>query len=247
MRLTFVGHSTVLIELDGVRILTDPLLRKRFVHVSRRVPPVDPALVADIDVVLVSHVHHDHLDRPSLRMVAKDATVLVPRGARRFVPRFAGRAEEIAEGEQRSVRGITIQATHADHRPGRIRHRGPVPVGYSIAGTSRVYFAGDTDLFPGMRDLRGELDVALLPISGWGTYLGSGHLDPARAAEALTLLEPRVAIPIHWGTFRSIRLRRRASRPLTEPGEMFAREAAVRAPDVDVRILAPGASTIVAD
>src|SRR2546426_456790 len=85
MRLTFVGHSTVLIELDGMRILTDPLLRERFVHVRRRVPPVDPALVADVDVVVVSHVHHDHLDRPSLRKVARNATVLVPRGARRLV------------------------------------------------------------------------------------------------------------------------------------------------------------------
>jgi L-ascorbate metabolism protein UlaG (beta-lactamase superfamily) len=247
MRLTFVGHSTVLIELDGVRILTDPLLRDRFVHARRRVPPVDPALVTDVDVVVVSHVHHDHLDRPSLRKVARNATVVVPRGARRLVPRSVGRVEEIAEGETLSVRGLAIEATHADHRPGRILHRGPAPVGFSIAGTSRVYFAGDTDLFPGMREMRGGLDVALLPIAGWSTNMGSGHLDPARAAEALALLEPRVAIPIHWGTFRAMKLRDRPSQPLNEPAELFIREAAERAPDVDVRVLAPGGSTIVAD
>jgi L-ascorbate metabolism protein UlaG (beta-lactamase superfamily) len=97
-----------------------------------------------------------------------------------------------------------------------------------------------------MRDLRG-LDVALLPISGWGSHLGPGHLDPTRAAEALTLMEPRVAIPIHWGTFRSMRLRRRLPRLLTEPADEFAREAAKRAPCVDVRILEPGGSTIVTD
>jgi L-ascorbate metabolism protein UlaG (beta-lactamase superfamily) len=247
MRLTFVGHSTVLIELDGVRILTDPLLRERFVHVRRRVPPVDPALVTDVDVVVVSHVHHDHLDRPSLRKVARNATVVVPRGARRLVPRSAGRVVEIAEGEALSMRGLAIEATHADHRAGRILHRGPVPVGFSIAGTSRVYFAGDTDLFPGMREMRGGLDVALLPIAGWSTKMGSGHLDPARAAEALTLLEPRVAIPIHWGTFQAIKLRDRPSQLLNEPAELFIREAAKRAPDVDVRVLPPGGSTIVTD
>ncbi len=247
MRLTFVGHSTVLIELDGARILTDPLLRDRFVHIRRRVPTVDHALLSDIDVVLISHVHHDHLDRPSLRKVGKNATVLVPGGARRLVPRSVRPVEEIAEGQKVSVRGLAIEATHADHRPGRVRHRGPAAIGFSIAGTQRVYFAGDTGLFPGMRELRRGLDVALLPISGWGTHIGSGHLDPARAAEALTLLEPRVAIPIHWGTYRSMRLGRRRSRPLEEPAEMFVREAAERAPDVDVRVLAPGRSTIVSD
>src|SRR5213592_3357205 len=67
MRLTYVGHSTVLIELEGMRILTDPLLRGRFLHVERRAPPVDRASVKDVDLVLLSHAHHDHLDRPSLR------------------------------------------------------------------------------------------------------------------------------------------------------------------------------------
>jgi L-ascorbate metabolism protein UlaG (beta-lactamase superfamily) len=154
--------------------------------------------------------------------------------------------KEVVEGEQLSVGGIDVHVTHADHRPGRIRHRGPAATGFSITGTRRLYFAGDTDLFPGMRDLRG-LDVALLPISGWGSHLGPGHLDPTRAAEALTLMEPRVAIPIHWGTFRSMGLRRRLPRLLTEPADEFAREAAKRAPCVDVRILEPGGSTIVTD
>ncbi len=250
MRLTFVGHSTVLIELDGVRILTDPLLRDRFVHVRRRVPSVDPAMVANVDVVLVSHAHPDHLDRPSLGQVARGSTaVVVPRGAARFVPRPVRRSvEEVVEGDRLTVGGIDIRITRANHRPGRLRHRGPAAIGFSIEGTKRLYFAGDTDLFPGMRDLRGDLDVALLPISGWGAHLGHGHLDPARAAEALRMLEPRVAVPIHWGTFRSMRLRRRRrSRPLPDPAEEFAREAAERAPGVDVRILEPGRSTILPD
>ena len=229
-----------------MRILTDPLLRGRFVHVRRRVPPVDRDATRDIDVVLVSHSHHDHLDRSSLRRVAGGATVLIPRGARRLVPaRRADRLEEVVAGDRLALGPIEVEVTHAEHRPGRILHRGPAAVGFSIAGTRRLYFAGDTDLFPGMRDLREGLDVALLPISGWGTRLGAGHLDPVRAARALTLLEPKVAIPIHWGTFLSMRLRRPPPDALTGPAERFAREAAAIAPGVDVRVLAPGEATVI--
>jgi L-ascorbate metabolism protein UlaG (beta-lactamase superfamily) len=248
VRITFVGHSTVLIELDGTRVLTDPLLRERFIHVKRRVPPVDPAVASDIDVVLVSHAHHDHLDKPSLRKAGRNATVVVPRGARRHVPRFGiGAVEEIVEGEKLTLSGLEIEATHADHRAGRILYRGSAAIGFTVTGTKRVYFAGDTGIFPGMRDLREGLDVALIPISGWGTHLGSGHLDPASAAEALTLLAPRVVIPIHWGTYRSVNLRRSGPRLLADPSRAFARAAEERAPNVDVRVLEPGQSTIVAD
>jgi L-ascorbate metabolism protein UlaG (beta-lactamase superfamily) len=246
MRLTFAGHSTVLIELDGMRILTDPIFRRRFVHVVRRTPPPDSAHLEDVDLVLISHVHHDHLDRPSLRKLDGDPTVVVPRGAGRFLPRLKkGRVEEVVEGQSLSLGGIEIEATHADHRPGRIRHRGPAAIGFTVTGSKRAYFAGDTDLFPGMRELgAGGIDVALLPVWGWGTKLGSGHLDPRRAAEALELLRPRVAIPIHWGTFH-VGLRRPRHGPLTEPSRAFAREAARRAPDVQVRILTPGEATVV--
>jgi L-ascorbate metabolism protein UlaG (beta-lactamase superfamily) len=140
MRLTFVGHSTILIELDGVRVITDPQVRGRFLHVERRAPPVDLATLGDIDVALISHVHHDHLDRRSLKRVASNATVVVPRGARRLLPRSGiGPVEETVEGNKLTVGSLTIEATHAEHRPGRIRHRGPAAVGYSIEGTKRVY------------------------------------------------------------------------------------------------------------
>ena len=246
MRLTFAGHSTVLIELDGLRIVTDPLLRRRFVHVRRRVPPVDPTGYADVDAVLISHIHHDHLDPPSLRMLGRIGTLVLPRGARRLLRRVEpGRVEEVVEGDSVSVAGLEVRATHADHRPGRVLHRGPASMGFVITGTKRLYFAGDTDLFPGMQDLAGGLDVAFLPIAGWGAKLGSGHLDPARAAEALKLLEPRVAIPIHWGTFYVMGPRRPRPEALAAPALAFAREAKRRAPDVDVRVLAPGKSTVV--
>jgi L-ascorbate metabolism protein UlaG (beta-lactamase superfamily) len=119
-------------------------------------------------------------------------------------------------------------------------------IGFEIAGTQRAYFAGDTDVFPAMGELRGGLDVALLPVAGWGPRLGPGHLDPQRAAEALTLMEPRVAVPIHWGTLYRIGLRRSHRKLLDEAPQAFARAAGRLAPSVDVRILRPGEATVVA-
>jgi L-ascorbate metabolism protein UlaG (beta-lactamase superfamily) len=99
----------------------------------------------------------------------------------------------------------------------------------------RLYFAGDTALFTGMRDLT-PVDVALLPVAGWGPRLGPGHLDPAGATEALGLLRPKVAVPIHWGTFRRLF----AEQPDDRPAREFARLAGEVAPDVDVRVLSIG-------
>jgi L-ascorbate metabolism protein UlaG (beta-lactamase superfamily) len=244
LRVTFAGHSTVLIELDRVRVLTDPVLRRRFLHIERRVPSVDVGLVAGVDVVLVSHAHHDHLDRPSLRKLGS-ATIVVPAGAAQHVP-GRRRVIEVMPGDALSFGALEIKATYADHRPGRLRHRGSPALGYTIAGTQRAYFAGDTDVFPGMRDLGAAgLDLALLPVWGWGTQIGAGHLDPRRAAEALALLEPRVAVPVHWGTFYPLGLRRFRPHLMTEPPRAFAREAARRAPGVEVRVLEPGAATTI--
>jgi L-ascorbate metabolism protein UlaG (beta-lactamase superfamily) len=102
-----------------------------------------------------------------------------------------------------------------------------------------VYFAGDTDLFDGMTEIASDLDVALLPIAGWGPRVPAGHLDPARAAEAAARLRPRVVIPIHWGTYRRFDLRSDAA-SVQEPATAFAQSVAELAPDVAVTVLAPG-------
>jgi L-ascorbate metabolism protein UlaG (beta-lactamase superfamily) len=109
-------------------------------------------------------------------------------------------------------------------------------LGYVVEAASRVYFAGDTDVYDSMATLA-PLDVALLPVWGWGPRVGEGHLNPRTAAEALRLLRPRVAVPIHWGTFRPVYLR---GRPPADAPREFARHAADLAPEVEVRILQPG-------
>ena len=146
---------------------------------------------------------------------------------------------EVEAGDEVPVGAVVVRATHADH-PGRAAPgRTALTVGFAVLGSRRVFFAGDTDLFPEMDGLVDDLDVALLPIWGWGPTMGPGHLDPERAAEALTLLRPKTAVPIHWGTLRPFYKSAKA-RYLREPPEAFAAAAARLAPEVTIRVLAPG-------
>jgi L-ascorbate metabolism protein UlaG (beta-lactamase superfamily) len=135
---------------------------------------------------------------------------------------------------------LVVQATPAAHG-GRRSPLGPAaaPIGFVIRGSRSVYFAGDTDLFPEMGTLAGSIDVALLPVSGWGPTLGPGHLDPERAAAATALIEPRLAVPIHWGTFALAWLARRADDP-ARPARSFAAQVATQAPRSATRVLQPG-------
>ena len=187
-RATWIGHGTVLVELDGVRLLTDPLVRDRVAHLRRRVPPPPADALRDIGAVLLTHLHRDHLDLPSLRQVGRRVPLVVPRGGGRLLLRRGFDAvREIAPGEEIAFGALTVRATEARHHGGRgvVGARGPA-LGYVIAGSRRIYHAGDTDLFDGMRAIGTTgLDLALVPIWGWASRLGPGHLDPLRAAQAL--------------------------------------------------------------
>lgn len=245
MRITWVGHSTVLIELDGRRVLTDPVLRTRVAHLRREAPLARDDVADELDAVLVSHMHHDHFDPPSLRQIDRRTRLIVPPGAGKACAKLGfGRVTELGVGDSTSLGAITVTGTYAAHRAGRLFARGSEAIGYLLGGSERLYFAGDTDIFSEMRDLRG-LDVALLPVGGWGPKLGPGHLDARRAAESLTLLEPRVAVPIHWGTLYRMGMARSRRALLGDPPHAFAREAAKVAPAVEVRILRPGETTTV--
>ena len=247
VRLTFLGHSTVLIEVDSLRILTDPVLGSGVGPVRRHTAPIPPELFRDLDAVFISHGHHDHLDLASLRRIPGQPTVLVPRGFGRLVAGSApGPVEEVVPGEHLVIDRVAFDVVHAEH-DGRRRPFGPQgpALGCVVRGSRTVYFPGDTDLFPGMDELAGA-DVALLPVWGWGPNLGRGHLDPDRAAEAAARLRPGLAVPIHWGTLYPVGLRRVHSRPFDDPGGRFEAAAARVAPEVPVRVLAPGESTPVA-
>jgi L-ascorbate metabolism protein UlaG (beta-lactamase superfamily) len=234
-RVTYLGHATTLVELDGVRLLTDPVLRRRVLHL-RRSGPAPP--VEHVDAILISHGHQDHLDLPSLRRFPAETPIVVPRGLGRAVRGFSD-VREVDEGDEVAVGAVTVRATHADHGGRALPGRSTAAVGYALLGSGRVFFAGDTGLFDAMDGLFPDLDVALLPIWGWGPTIGPGHLDPRGAAEALTLLRPRLAVPIHWGTLRPLYRSPRAEF-LRAPADEFVAAARELAPDVDVRVLAPG-------
>lgn len=244
-RVTWAGHATALIELGGVRLLTDPVFSRHVAHLRRRAPLPGPEITTGLDAILISHLHPDHADRRSLRRLDPAVPVLCPPRGAGFL-RGLGFADvrELAPGDREAVAGVEVVATEADHRGGRhpLSSNDADAVGYLIDRPRRVYFAGDTDLFEGMRELR-PIDLALLPISGWGTGLGTGHLSPERAARAASMMEAQIAVPIHWGTYTRIALkRRRREALLCEPPRRFVEIAAKVATDVQVRVLRPGAS-----
>ncbi len=245
-QITYIGHATLLLEIDGVRLITDPLLRNRVFHLKRRSAAVDESLYQDIDAVLISHLHWDHLDIASLRLLGRESYLIVPAGAAGLLhKRGFKNIQEMSAWDTAQLGALTVEATYAEHHGSTLPFGSSAGcLGFLIRGSQTIYFPGDTDLFPGMADLVEGLDLALLPVWGWGPNLGDGHMNPQRAAEALRLLRPRIAIPIHWGTFYPRWLGWLRSYRMVEPPRLFLKEAAKRAPQVEVQILTPGSSLI---
>lgn len=241
---TWIGHSTMLLEVNGIRVITDPLLTRRVAHLRRRRPLPDPT-AAEVDLVLISHAHMDHLHIPSLRRLSPAARFIAPVGLAPLL-RAAGLHDitEVVGGDSIAHESLTIEVVYAEHKCGRGPHSRvkAAPIGYVIdTGLRRFYFAGDTGLFPDMANLR-DIDVALLPIWGWGPSVGWGHLDPAGAAEASQLIQPGLVVPMHWGTYSPEDGRRGIPSRFDEPLVRF--EAELRAVGAHDRLhmLEPGGS-----
>ena len=229
--------------MDGRRLLTDPVLAQRVAHLRRHSSPVGD--IGHVDAVLVSHAHRDHLDIRSLRRVGMRTRIVAPAGVGGLLRRKGFEAvDELREGDSTEVGPLALTALHADHPTKRIPLGRESPtLGFRVQGSAGVVFFGDTDVFDGMAALGPPPDVALLPVWGWGPTIGPGHLDPAGAARAVELLRPRVAVPIHWGSFAPAHLARGRAGFLDSPGPEFAAQVARLAPEVEVRLLAPGDAT----
>ena len=243
--LRFLGHSTILVGLDGLRILTDPVLRG--IGPLQRHGYLDEAPIGSIDVVVISHAHHDHLDLPTLRTLADTPLIVTPLGTgpmlrraglRRIVEVRPGDVVDLGSG----VLAETVPALHEGFR----RPFGPraPALGFVIAGSSRLYFAGDTDIFPAMADFT-DIDAALLPVWGWGPNIGPGHLDPARAATAAGMVGARVSVPIHWGSLFPVGMHRVWPDRLVRPPLDFAEHVALQGINTEARVLQPGEATII--
>jgi L-ascorbate metabolism protein UlaG (beta-lactamase superfamily) len=244
-RIRFFGHSTVLAEIDGVRLLFDPLLRNRILFLAWRGAPIGSAELGPLDAILISHQHSDHLDVPSLRKLDAETPVITGPGSGRLVRKASFEdVRELQVGDRLPVGAVEVEAVYAEHKGQRWPWtKGADAIGFVVHGSRSIYFAGDTDHFDDLGRIGEGLDVALIPVWGWGTSVGVGHLDPRSAAQALRVLQPRLAIPIHWGGLAPVTRRGRRPELLWQPPQEFARIAAEIAPEVEVRVLEPGEST----
>ena len=246
LSMAYLGHSTVLIDIGGVRVLTDPILRRRVGPLVRAGAPVDPASWSAGG--RGAHLAFP-LGSPGLRVTPPDRQRRAHRGAAGHggTPartRLPARWWRSCRATTSGIAGLTVEATRALHR-GFGPPIGPTElcVGYLVRGTRSVYFAGDTALFEGMAAFDRGVELALIPVWGWGPPARAPeHLDPLGAAHAVRLVRPRIAVPIHWGTLHPIGLRRVRPQTRIDPPHEFARLAAEVAPDTIVRVVPIGGS-----
>jgi L-ascorbate metabolism protein UlaG (beta-lactamase superfamily) len=249
----YIGHATVLVDIGRVRVLTDPILRDRVFFLQRHGQNPAPDLLEEHppDVVLLSHLHYDHADLPSLRRLPATTTIVAPRGSGKYLARWAGaQVHEVSEGDTFRVADVEVIVLPADHGWGLSLPRPMTTcLSYVMRNRLAVYFAGDTDLFAGMHDIGQDfdLDLALLPVWGYSHRVGAGHLTPLTAAQALARLRPSVAVPIHWGSLRfpgPFSFWEQAGF-LSTPPRAFAEHAMYLAPETEIRVLQPGEWTAI--
>jgi L-ascorbate metabolism protein UlaG (beta-lactamase superfamily) len=242
LAVTWWGHASATVEIGGLRIVIDPVLTDRLLHLRRYTAPVT-AHAAEADLVLVSHLHADHCHVPSLRRFRSESPVLMPRGGEGLL-RGRPNVRAVRPGDELEVAGARISVLSAYHDGRRLpgsRYRGPA-LGFRVeCGERALWYPGDTGPQQDFRAVR-PVDLALVPVGGWGPTLGEEHLDPAQAAEAVDQVGARWAVPLHWGTFWPLGLemvaRDRHHHLVVTPGERFAE--AMEGRDAEAVVLAPG-------
>ncbi|MDH6696614.1 MBL fold metallo-hydrolase [Streptomyces sp. DSM 41014] len=252
LRLTWMGHSSVLAEIDGQRVLFDPVWGERcspfpFAGPKRLHPvPLPLAALGPVDVVVISHDHYDHLDMPTIKALAgTDTLFAVPLGVGAHLEHWgvsADRLRELDWHEATRVGDLTLTATPARHFCGRgLRNtQHTLWASWAVAGPEhRVYHSGDTGYFEGFKDIgaaHGPFDATMIQIGAYSDFWPDIHMTPEEGMRAHLDLqggEPRgVMLPIHWGTFNL------APHPWAEPGEGTL--AAARATGSRVALPHPG-------
>ena len=209
MALTFVGHATVMMTTPGARVMTDPMLENSLWGLRRaRAGAVDAHNLADVDLILISHAHRDHLSRATLRHLSPKATLVIPPRCGSLVDDLGfARVVELAVGQTFGFGDVQVTAVPVQHSGARgvldPRRRGAS--GYVVrAGGRAVYFAGDTGYFPGFADIGRQFDpdLAFLPIAGYQPApLRREHMSPLDAIYAFQDLGSRLMVPICHGSF----------------------------------------------
>ncbi|MCL2467516.1 MAG: MBL fold metallo-hydrolase [Micrococcales bacterium] len=244
---TWLGHASVVLDLDGVRVLTDPLLRRHAGLLRRRGQVPAPGQWAGADAVLVSHLHHDHAEVGSLRLLP-GVPVVAPEANTRWLLRHGvPTAVGLGDDQWWTVPGTSVQvrpvpAVHC-HRP--MPHRPNAATGFIVrSAETTVWFAGDTSWYPQMAQLDemagAPVDLALVPVGGWGPRLSGGHMGPVQAAQAMASCGARQAIPVHWGTLHAPASRSVPRGWMDRAGPAFVAACAQIAPQCQPVLLAPG-------
>ncbi|MFE6407411.1 MBL fold metallo-hydrolase [Streptomyces sp. NPDC057837] len=233
LRLTWMGHSSVLAEIDGRRVLFDPVWGERcspfpFAGPKRLHPvPVPLAALGPVDVVVISHDHYDHLDLPSIKALAgTDTLFAVPLGVGAHLERWgvpADRLRELDWHESTKIAGLTLTATPARHFCGRgLRNtQHTLWASWVVAGDEhRIYHSGDTGYFEGFKEIgaeHGPFDATMIQIGAYSDFWPDIHMTPQEGVRAHLDLqggpEHGLMLPIHWATFNL------ATHPWAEPGE----------------------------
>jgi L-ascorbate metabolism protein UlaG (beta-lactamase superfamily)/NAD(P)-dependent dehydrogenase (short-subunit alcohol dehydrogenase family) len=217
LRVTWLGHSTLIVEIDGMRVLIDPVWAKRVgpseALGQRRffAPPLAFEELPEIDVVLVSHDHYDHLDYPTvLRLAKTGAAFVVPLGVGAHLEAWGIAAERITEldwWEEQRIGELTFVATPARHFSGRgvLDLEQTLWASWALLGPRhRVFYSGDTAMFPGLSEIGdryGPFDVTLIETGGYSRHWTDVHLGPEQAVDAHHMLRGKVMVPVHWGLF----------------------------------------------
>ncbi|MEP6505071.1 MAG: MBL fold metallo-hydrolase [Betaproteobacteria bacterium] len=218
LRVTWFGHSSTLIEIDGIRVLTDPIWSERASPVSwagpRRWYPPTIALdkLPPIDLVVLSHDHYDHLDFATIAAMRSWKTIFVtPLGIGAHLARWGIPAERIVEldwWQSRRVGAVTITLTPARHASGRVQPRSDATLwgGFAFVGAKhRAYYSGDTGLFDAMTEIGqrlGPFDVALIEAGQYDADWPDWHLGPEQSVLGAQRIRAATLIPVHWGLFR---------------------------------------------
>jgi L-ascorbate metabolism protein UlaG (beta-lactamase superfamily) len=250
LRVTWLGHSTILVEIDGHRVLTDPVWGERVSPVSWfgperwYAPPLALDELPELDAVLVSHDHYDHLDWPTIVALRERVPrFVVPLGVGAHLAYWGVPEERIVEldwWEETTVGSVEITCTPARHASGRtlIDQDATLWASYALVGPRhRVYFSGDTGLFPALDTIGaslGPFDLTLIESGAYGSAWPDWHLGPEQAVDAHRRVRGGLLVPIHWGLFDL------AFHGWTEPVERVLAEA--EAKGVRVAVPRPGES-----
>ncbi len=246
LTITWLGHATVVLDVDGTRIVTDPLLRRHNGALRRRGPAPRPEQWHDTKAVLISHLHHDHAELPSLR--GFDGPVLTAAENAAFLRRrHVHGAVGLGDNWYDVTDSLQVRLTHAVHGARPMPHRPNAANGHLIRTPDlRVWVAGDTSLYEDMALIPelagGPIDLAIVPVGGWGARLSAGHLDAGRAAEACALVGAAAAMPYHYGTLYAPGTSTVPRGWMDAPGEAFPGRLAAHAPGCRSIVLKPGAS-----